>query len=255
MRTPSAATDIGPPPIDLLQGACLFLDFDGTLVELAPRPDAVFVDEALRGLMRRLVDRLGSRLAIVSGRPIGQIADFLGDLCPAVSGSHGLELLWPDGRHDTPPRPAWLGRAVADATRFAAAHPGVVVEDKPLGVALHWRQAPDAEAACLALAGGIVAGGGEGMLVQPGKMMIELRPSGGDKGSAVRRFMQDVAMRDGMPVFIGDDVTDESAFAAATELGGYGILVGPPRETHAAFRLADVAATRAWLDRAIGGVR
>ena len=242
--------EIAPPPADLLAGASLFLDFDGTLVELAPRPDAVVVDEPLRTLMRDLLRALDGRLAIITGRSIAQIGGFFGDLRTAVSGSHGLEFCWADGRRAAPPAPAWLAGAYTQARALAEANDGVVIEEKPFGVALHYRLRPEAEAACHALASAIAAEGGG--VIQPGKMMVEVRPAGDDKGSAVRRFMVDAAMAGTRPVFIGDDLTDEPAFRAARELGGHGILVGPPRDTAADYALGSVADTLAWLRAATG---
>ncbi|WCT74258.1 trehalose-phosphatase [Sphingomonas naphthae] len=241
---------IAPPPADLLAGASLFLDFDGTLVEMAPRPDAVVVDEPLRLLMRDLLRALDGRLAIITGRSIAQIGGLFGDLRTAVSGSHGLEFCWADGRRAAPDAPAWLPGAYVQARALAEANEGVVIEEKPFGVALHYRLRPEAEAACHALATAIAEQGGG--VLQPGKMMVEVRPAGDDKGSAVRRFMADPAMAGTVPIFIGDDLTDEPAFVAARELGGHGILVGPDRDTAANFALGSVSETLAWLRAALG---
>lgn len=242
----AATPTLGPPPPDLLRGASLFLDFDGTLVELAATPDAIHVNQAVPRLLEALTRTLDGRLAIVSGRPVAQIGDYLGtDM--AMSGSHGLEVAWADGRADAPAAPDWLPDAVARAERLAAGHPGVMVERKPLGLALHFRQAPAAEQACRALAEEL---SGNDRIVQAGKMVFELRPSGADKGAALRRFMADPAFSGGRPIFVGDDVTDEAGFAAARALGGAGILVGGPRATAASHRLDDVTATLAWLDQA-----
>lgn len=237
----------GTPPHDLLDGASLFLDFDGTLAELAPRPDAVRVDAALPGLLEVLACRLEGRMAIVSGRPVAQIRAYFPDLAIAVSGSHGLELDWPDGRVEHPERPRWLDDAVAHAGALRDRHPGLLVEEKPFGVALHYRQAPEAAADAHALADELARDGGS---VQAGKMVVELRATGMEKGDAVRRFMQEPVMTGTYPVFLGDDLTDEPAFAVAAELNGAGILVGEPRDTAARYRLPGVAAVHDWLSRA-----
>lgn len=225
------------------------MDFDGTLVDIAPRPDAVTVDARLRHLVARLTAALAGRLAIVSGRPAAEIRDFLGGDGLTVSGSHGLELHWANGRRCAPAPPDWLADALDRAEALRLAHPGVVVEAKPFGVALHYRQAPQAEGACRALAAALA---GKDRRLQPGKMVFEVRAAGGDKGDALRVFMADPAMAGTRPVFIGDDATDEPAFAAAAGLGGIGILVGPARATAARYRLPDVAATLAWLETAAG---
>jgi trehalose 6-phosphate phosphatase len=144
-----------------------------------------------------------------------------------------------------------LGEARAALLGFAEERPGLLVEEKPASIALHYRGAPQHEETALALVGALAAR--TGLALQPGKMVVELRPPGADKGDAVRRLMAEPAFAGKRPVFVGDDLTDEHAFTAAAEMGGAGILVGPPRETAAAWRLDDVAAVAAWLTAAAGG--
>ena len=242
------ATRLTIPPPALLDDASLFLDFDGTLVEIAATPEAVRVDAALPGLIARLATRLRGRLAIVSGRAAAEIAALLGAPAVPIAGSHGMEIVWPDGIRETVARPIGLADALDRAHDFAAAQPGVLVEDKPLGVGVHFRGAPEAEHAALALAEGLAAT--HGLHLQHGKMLVELRAAGGDKGSAIRRLMREPGMGAGRPVFMGDDVTDEAGFAAAHALGGAGVLVGAERVTAARHRLDDVAAARRWLEAA-----
>lgn len=236
------------PPHDLLHQASLFLDFDGTLVEIARRPDAVQVDKRLQKLMRTLVERLDGRVAVISGRPAEQIRGLLGDLIITVAGSHGLEVSDASGSETFAARPASLDRALPAMEELAGLHPGVMVEKKPLGAALHFREAPEAEARCLALASELAAE--HGLLLQPGKMVVELRAPGGDKGTAIRWLVANRQMAGHRPVFIGDDVTDEAGFVAAADLGGAGILVGPPRPTAARYRLEGVEAVLDWLEQA-----
>lgn len=236
------------PPVDLLQGASLFLDFDGTLVELQDRPDAVEVSERLRALVARLVDRMEGRFALVSGRDASFLRERFAMPTLGVAGSHGLEIHLPDGRTLAPERPAVLDAIVAELRAFAGNRPGVLVEDKSLGSVLHYRQAPDAEQASHALARALAER--HGLHVQTGKMMVEVRPNGADKGTAVRAIMAEPAMAGTRPVFIGDDDTDEAAFVAAQALDGAGILVGAERATAARWRLGGVAQTLAWLDAA-----
>ncbi|MFW2831585.1 trehalose-phosphatase [Sphingomonas sp. ID0503] len=238
--------DLPPPPDDLLNGASLFLDFDGTLVDLAPRPEDVRVDDALRLLVARLGRAMEGRLAIVSGRAIEAIDRHLGPEGISVSGSHGLELRGADGRLTVPERPAALAALTERARAFGAANPGVVIEEKPFGLGFHYRLVPEAEAASHALAEAMAAEAG--LHLQPGKMMIELRVAGGDKGTALATMMKGAGMAGTRPVFIGDDLTDEPAFVQAEAMGGAGILVGPARATGARYRLDDVAATLGWLD-------
>lgn len=234
------------PPSTLLNGASLFLDLDGTLLDLLDRPDAVVADDDLRTLLLRLSTRLAGRVAVVSGRSLAQLDAILGPVAHAIalSGSHGCEHRW-RGASEQPERPASLDRATAQFGAFAAARDGVMLEEKSLGVALHYRLAPDAGTEARALADALARD--TGLQLQDGKMMVELRCPGSDKGSAVRRLMGHPPMAGTIPVFLGDDITDEAAFEAARALSGAGVLVGPPRETAAAFRLADPAAVRAWL--------
>lgn len=235
-----------PPPIALLEGASLFLDFDGTLVELVERPDAVIVDAALRDLLGGLGALYDGRLAIVSGRSIAQLDALLGPVARtvALSGSHGSEHRR-DGVSAHPVRPAALDEVAQAMRTFAASHPGTLVETKSFGVALHYRLTPDVETAAEALAERL--GRAHDLAVQPGKMMVELRVAGGDKGTAVQRMMARPPMTGTTPLVLGDDLTDEAAFAAARALGGAGILIGPARETAALYALPGVADARAWL--------
>jgi trehalose 6-phosphate phosphatase len=242
--------DLPPPPAMLLDGASLFLDFDGTLVELAERPEAVAVDAALAGLLDRLAERLEGRVVLVSGRSIQQLDGFLEGIGVAIGlvGSHGAETRLAGGAIVRPDRPASLdaaARLFADAFR---GRDGVVIEAKSLGVGLHYRLDPTAEDEAHAIAAAFAAA--NDLEVQHGKMMVELRLPGHDKGSAIAALMARAPFAGHAPVFVGDDLTDEAGFAAAAEHGGAGILVGPARETEARYRLRGVAAVRAWLDGA-----
>jgi trehalose 6-phosphate phosphatase len=242
------ASRLPAPPAALLDGATLFLDFDGTLVAIAERPDAVVVDDRLDRLMERLNEALTGRIAIISGRAMAEIDQLLARGRFAVGGSHGLELRWPDGRLSAPTPPEGLDEIVAEMRALQAIHPGLVVEVKPFGVGLHYRGAPAAEAEARALAARLADRAG--VSLQTGKMVFEIRATGQDKGAALKSLMEDPAMQGTRPVFIGDDDTDEAAFRAATSLGGVGILVGPQRPTAASYRLDDVAATHDWLEQA-----
>lgn len=235
------------PPNDMLENASLFLDFDGTLVEIAQRPDAVRVDTRLAVVLSNLVERLDGRIAVISGRPAAQVRDLLAaDV--VVVGSHGLEFARRTGQIALPDRPSELDQVVEAMNRLARRYPGLVVEDKPLGAALHFRQCPLAEKECVELASELAAM--HGLHTQPGKMMIEVRASGGDKGSALRTLMREPDMAGTRPVFMGDDLTDEPGFIAAAELGGAGILIGEERPTAARYRLKGVEVTLAWLEAA-----
>lgn len=232
----------------MLVDASLFLDFDGTLVEIVAHPGAVQVTDRLRRLVAALSVRLPGRLGIISGRPLGELDRFLGPTSLAFGGSHGTEIRWPDGRMLNPGRPDNLAPLIQEISRLQKIHSGIVIERKPFGVAIHFRNEPSAEDACRRLATALARS--SGLILQAGKMVFELRMAGADKGSALRQLANGIR-----PIFVGDDDTDETAFAVAAELGGAGILVGPPRPTAAHYRLPNVAATLDWLEAACGETR
>ena len=239
------------PPPDLLENAALFLDFDGTLVELADTPGAIAVPRGLKPLLDRLAERLEGRLAIVSGRAIDDLRAHLGGSAAVLSGSHGAELLYADGRRVPVAVPPGLAGAREEARRFAAGVSGLLVEEKPAGVALHYRLAPERERSVGEFVEALARR--TGLALQRGKMVAELRPHGADKGAALRRLMAEPPFAGARPVFVGDDLTDEHAFEAAAALGGEGVLVGPPRATAARWRIDDVAGVTAWLEAAANG--
>ncbi|MET0371153.1 MAG: trehalose-phosphatase [Sphingobium sp.] len=233
-----------PPPASLLNGAALFLDFDGTLAPIADTPDAVVVDDALLDMLAGLRTRLEGRLAIVSGRSVNTLralgfADF------TLAGTHGLEIARSGAAIEAAARLPAVDSSQTAFEAFAADKPGLLVERKTLSVGLHFRGAPQWGEQAVALAEELALG--TGLVVQHGKMLAELRPSGADKGSAVRALMATPPMAGGIPLFIGDDVTDEEGFAAAAALGGCGILVGPQRATCASWVLEQVGAVRHYL--------
>ncbi|MFN4141753.1 MAG: trehalose-phosphatase [Aestuariivirga sp.] len=242
--------NLPPPPPDLLRGGSLFLDFDGTLVDIAPRPQDVTVNSRLSRLMSSLVSRLEGRVAIVTGRPLEELRQLFKGPEFAVAGSHGAELSWMDGRIRRPTEARLDDELLAQVGSLEASHPGVIFERKPFGLALHYRLAPQAEHACRQLAQRLAEE--RGFIIQNGKKVIELKAVPYHKGDAVDAMMREPPMAGTFPVFVGDDETDEAAFLAARRHGGAGILVGPLRPTSANYHLADVGQTLAWLDAAGG---
>ena len=241
-------SDLPSPPPSLLTDASLFLDFDGTLAEIAATPDKVAVGEQVAPLLTRLSAAVPGNVAIVSGRPVHEVRALLAPATLTIAGSHGLEIAAVDGTIAAPERPASLDSALAGAQAFAADHPGLLIEDKPFGVGLHYRAAPDAGAMVDALADELARA--HGLHIQRGKMVVELRMTGRDKGAAVEWLMREPLQQRTVPVFVGDDVTDEAGFAAAAALGGAGVLVGAHRDTAATYRVESVADVLAWLDAA-----
>lgn len=237
------------PPSDPV-GTALFLDFDGTLVELAEAPDSIRVPPTLSPLLQRLSRALAGRLAIISGRAIADLERHLDCAGMAVSGSHGLELRLRDGSNVPLAVPRGLDHARDEAAGFADAIPGLLVEAKPFSIALHYRKAPDRAAEAEAFMARLAKS--TGLSLQHGKMVVELRPPGADKGDAVRALMGEPEFAGARPLFVGDDQTDEDAFHAAAALGGGGVLVGAERQTAARWRLDGVPEVAAWLERIAG---
>lgn len=245
------STSLPVPPPALVHGSSLFIDFDGTLVDIAETPDSVVVHAPLLELLARIGTAMPGRVAIVSGRSLGQLDSFLGPVAGsiAVAGSHGVERRWRDGRTTPPTRVEAPEPVLAALAGFAERYPGTVIERKSYGIALHYRLSPLAEAEALTTVNALARA--HGLDVQPGKMMVEMKLVGGDKGGAVHAFMDHGEMEGTRPVFIGDDLTDEAGFLAAREYGGAGVLVGAARDTAALFRLPGVPATLQWLEQAL----
>ncbi|MFO1209439.1 MAG: trehalose-phosphatase [Amaricoccus sp.] len=221
----------------------LFLDFDGTLAELGPDPDAIALPPATATALAALAARLGGALAILSGRDLRDLALRTPDVWRA--GAHGLEIL-PPGEAPGPPPPPPPAPVLAPL-EAAAATPGVRLEHKGPVAALHWRAAPAAEAACLAAADA-AARAAPSLVVQPGKMVVEVKPAAAHKGAALRRLAARPPFAGRRPVFLGDDATDEDAMSAALALGGLAVKVGPG-PTAAPIRAPAPAEVRAWLTR------
>jgi trehalose 6-phosphate phosphatase len=239
-----------PPSLDPSAQA-LFLDYDGTLVEIAPTPEEARADRELLELLGRLQERLDGALAIVTGRPVGDIDSLLHPLQLTVAALHGLAVRRGDGSAMAAPvAPSLLDPAREAFSAFAAEHSGTRVEDKGLSVALHFRGAPSAGRAADELAS-MLAGAGEGALrLQRGKMVVELLPAGADKGKAIAALMVEPPFQSRRPVFVGDDVTDEAGFATVNLQGGLSLRVGDGAGA-ADFLLRDVSAVRGWLRRGL----
>jgi len=229
----------------------VFLDFDGTLVEIAERPDLVIVPPDLPTTLMQLEQRLGGALAIVTGRSLDVVDSFLTPARTAVAAAHGSEGRLSSGSSFGPPAVvAASARQIYETlASVVEGEPRLVLEQKAGAAALHFRGAPELEDKCRAIMNDAVAGV-EGFGVVEGKCVLEARPVGTDKGTAVCAFMQEPPFRNRTPIFIGDDRTDEDGFAATQSLGGAGIKVGPGA-TCAEFRAASVTDVhrllRGWL--------
>jgi len=224
-----------------------FLDLDGTLLEIEETPDAVGAGPDENRLLKELVASAGGAVAVISGRALARIDQILAPLVLPAAGQHGAERRDANGLRHRHRFPANVLRPVAVGIRsFAAQHQGLVFEDKGASVALHYRKAPQLARAAQAAVRDAAGPLGEAVEVQDGKMVVELKPAGCDKGKAIAQFMQEAPFAGREPVFIGDDATDEYGFRVVNAMGGHTVKVGEGPSV-ARWRLENPASTRAWL--------
>ena len=229
-----------------------FFDIDGTLVDIAADPRGVRVDEVLVSLVSGLYLATGGAVALITGRPIVDVDRLFHAMRIPAAGQHGAERRDVEGRvHRLDLHPERLDGARELLADAIARHPGLYLEDKGLSLALHYRRAPRMGGYAHRLMRASHARIGDEYALLTGKRVVEVRPTGRDKGRAVLEFMQEAPFRGRTPVFVGDDVTDEFGFATVNELGGLSIKVGSGK-TIAHHRLATVGAVQAWLTGAAG---
>jgi trehalose 6-phosphate phosphatase len=235
--------------VDILCPSCaLFLDFDGSLVDLAAQPEAVIIPSGLVATLDSLNSYLGGALAVISGRPIEQIDAFLQPLRLPAAGVHGAERRGANGNLtllSTHP----LERVEEAALALAARYPQLRVENKRGSIALHYRQAPELESLCLDTMQAAVEES-PGLTLLRGKMVAEAKPGGASKGHAIEAFLQEAPFAGRTPVFVGDDITDEVGFSTVQRMGGLGVKVGEGPSV-AWQRVASPAAFRYELQAAV----
>ncbi|TDU25592.1 trehalose 6-phosphatase [Panacagrimonas perspica] len=233
--------DTGPPPPLLTRRNALFLDLDGTLLELASTPDAVVVPQDLSALLASLASALGGALAIVTGRALETVDALLRPWTVIGAGLHGAEYRLP-GMRTIDRLPLLPVRNIVEQlrSRFASV-PGVLVEDKEHSVALHYRLAPERREECESAMLAVTCQRTDLRLMH-GHCVIEALPAAADKGSAILRLLQRAPFEFRVPVFLGDDVTDEEAFPVVSGCGGMSVRVGAssPRATHILSSPSDV---------------
>jgi trehalose 6-phosphate phosphatase len=237
---------VGMSTLPLPDRLALFLDVDGTLLDIAPTPDGVIVPATLIDNLTRLQDRLGGAMALVSGRSLDYLRGLFPGLSCAMAGLHGSEIDRGDGTDAPVLNPAWLDAAKTELAVAARDWPGVIVEDKGQAFAAHFRLAPGLAAAVEAEMANLADRLGDGVIIQRGKSVIEIRPAGSDKGVALETIMDLPAFRGRTPLAIGDDLTDEAMFSSAQKLGGFSAKVGPG-DSVASIRIQSPAAVRAWI--------
>lgn len=241
-------------PISDLRHVAILLDVDGTIVDFAPTPREVFVSVELRQTLQRLLDGTGGALALVSGRPAKELDLLFAPLLLPVVGGHGAEIRTSATgvlrRAAARPLPPDLRRRLAE---IAAIGPGIILEDKDYSLAIHYRLAPDKEAVIRRAVLSICEHAPGAVEVLPGKFVFEVKSAGFDKGTGVRELMSDPPFKGRQPVFVGDDTTDEAAFAVLPEFNGLGASVGR-RVEGVAVCFDKPHDVRVWLDQISQGV-
>jgi len=237
------------PPVG--PNSAFFFDFDGTLVAIAPRPDLVHVEPEVSDLLRALARRFGGAVAVITGRPLDVVDGFLAPLVLPAAAEHGSVRRDASGRVHADEAGADAVEAAYRALEpLAGANPGLILERKSSSVALHYRQQPALGEACAAAVEDVVAKN-PSLVILPGKMVFELKPEGVDKGVAVRAFLDEAPFKGRTPIFMGDDVTDEHAFAVVNALGGITVKIDDG-DTKAKYR-TDRKGLVDWLSRVVEG--
>lgn len=234
-------------PPDASLAWAYFLDVDGTLINIADTPDDVVVDQSLLTLLANLHRATRGAVALVSGRMICDLQNRTGLNHVPMAGLHGLE------RRDSAGR-LWIHAATPTAKGAIKAalepvvcrHAGLLLEDKGLTLALHYRLSPKLAAYAHRLMGHLASAYGPGLELQRGKSVVEIKPAGIDKGTAVAEYLAEFPFKGRRAVFIGDDLNDEHGFAAVNRQDGVSIKVGRGPSC-AQYRLANVAAVHGWL--------
>lgn len=238
------------PDISDARRHAMFFDFDGTLADLAARPDEVQVPDETRRILLDLREALRGAVAIISGREIASVDHFLLPVQLAISGVHGLTRRDAQGNlYATEPDLDGIHQVQNRLGPFVAANTGLLLESKTGAVALHYRQRPELEAESHAAMRQAVAGH-ERIQLRPGKMVIEALAHNGNKGEAIASFLKEPPFAGRLPVFAGDDVTDEDGFALVNSLGGISIKVGNG-ETQARYRAKNTQELLSWLKDAL----
>jgi trehalose 6-phosphate phosphatase len=231
-----------PPALDW----CLFLDVDGTLVELTDTPSQTAADAQIKSLLREVSERLGGAVALISGRKIETLDQLFAPLKLPAAGLHGVERRKFDGSiQGASFVDSRLDLARASLKSLVDAHPGTLLEDKERTIAVHFRTAPQFADAMRDGVVEIANSLGRDYHIQGGKMMFEIKPRGFTKATAIQSFMKESPFRGRRPVFIGDDLTDQDGFAMVESQGGLSVGVGD--HVQGQYYLANVPAVRAWL--------
>jgi len=231
----------------------LFLDVDGTLLDIQDDPAAVRADPGLIELLVELERRLDGALSLISGRSVEEIDRVFAPARFPAAGAHGVELRIRDGDETRRAGIRMPDELFAQAEAFASAHEGLLVERKQAGLALHYRRAPGLEETCVEFIAGLMQKLGSEFRLIHGKMVLELAPRDHHKGEAIRALLQHAPFKGRRPIFVGDDVTDEDGFRIVNELGGVSIRVGVAKDTVARYMFETTGDVHQWLRAAAAG--
>jgi trehalose 6-phosphate phosphatase len=226
----------------------LFLDVDGTLLEIAATPDRVRVPSSLRNTLQIAFEREEGAFALLSGRALDDLDGLFSPCVFPASGKHGLEVRLPSGKVIR----TGIDRSVLDRARswlglLQKEHRGLLLEDKGVALAMHFRLAPRLAPEVEMVMNEMSAELGDAFIVRQGKCVFELMPRGFHERTAIHLLMKEPEFAGRTPVFVGDDPTDEVAFQAVNEMGGHSIRVGKLEETSARYRFSNVSTVVAWL--------
>jgi trehalose 6-phosphate phosphatase len=234
------------PPLPSARDCCLFLDVDGTLLDFAPTPDSVVVDEPLRALLRVLERQCDGALALVSGRSIADLDALFDPLYLATAGVHGCERRDAQGHWL---RPRFADETIAQIrqllTQALAPIDGILIEDKQYAFAIHYRRAPQLEATLRTALQRLAPSLPDSLELIEGDEVFEIKPVSHDKGTAIEAFLQEAPFVGRYPIFIGDDLTDQDGFAAVRRHLGMAIAVGS--NVHSEWHLEGPRDVRRWL--------
>jgi trehalose 6-phosphate phosphatase len=245
----SKATNNPPENLPDLHRTALFLDFDGTLAPIVDSPDAARLPPGVLELLARLARQSEGALAIVSGRSIDDLDRLLQPLVLPIAGLHGSQWRGVDGAvHQLSLDTAPLALLAAQAEEFARSHPGILIERKGLSLAVHYRRAPHSREPLSELLRNAITPYADNYVLQPGKMVMEIRPGAANKGIAIGRFMRQPPFLGRIPLFAGDDITDEAGFETVNALGGISIKIGSG-PTCAIQRVESPPAFAQWLSK------
>jgi trehalose 6-phosphate phosphatase len=225
---------------------CLFLDVDGTLIELTDSPQDTFANPELKTLLSQVADRLGGAVALVSGRSVGYLDALFAPLRLPAAGLHGVERRKATGAmHGASFVDTQLTEVRSAVNALVQNHPGTSVEDKGRTIAVHFRMAPEWEADVRHALAAIAKPLGSNYHIQEGNMVLEIKPRGFTKATAIKAFMAEPPFSGRTPVFVGDDLTDQDGFRMVEDHGGISIAVGD--RVRAQFHLENPATVRSWL--------